>query len=161
MWILGDELRSLYADRASDSEQSLIRRTLDAVREAATMGEVATEPAAMAAELAGRWQRLIHERESEVLPGQWNAWATFESLVEELAGSASQYEATKRLTKAATERWREPYPGKARRIDPNEEIDDASPMAQILARFSRVVDGISKMPERPWDPVAVREEILW
>lgn len=160
MWILGDELRSLYVDRASDSEQSLMSRTLDAVRKAATMSEVATETADMAAELTGRWQRLIRERENEVLPGQWNAWVTFESLAAELAGATDQYQATERLTKAATERWREPYPGKARRIDPDEEVDDTSPMARILARFGRVVSGISQMPERPWDPVAVREEIL-
>lgn len=157
MWILGEELRSLYADRASDSELSLISQTLNAVREAATMSEAATETAGMAAGLTERWQRLIRERENDVLPGQWNAWVTFESLAAELAGEASQYQATERLTKAAIERWREPYPGKARRIDPNEQIDDAGPMARILARFGRVVEGISKMPELPWDPVVVRE----
>jgi len=160
MWILGDELRSLYSDRTADSEQSLMSGTLDAVREVAITGGATAEAAGRAAELAGRWKRLIGERENEVLPGQWNAWVTFESLAAEVAGTAGQYEATERLTLAATERWREPYPGRARRIDPDEEIDDASPMARTLARFRRVVEGISKMPQWSWDPVRVREQIL-
>jgi hypothetical protein len=160
MWILCGELRSLFGDRLSDSERSLMTSTLDTVREVVITDEAAPGIASGAAELAVRWEGLIIERENEVLPGQWNAWVTFENLSAELAGTLGQYEATERLTLAATDRWREPYRGKARRIDPDEEVEDTSPMARTLATFQRVVTGIAQMPESQWDPEVVRAQVL-
>jgi hypothetical protein len=160
MWILGAELRSLFEDRLADSERSLIASTLDAVRETALFGGPTTDVGGRAAELTARWKELIAERENDVLPGQWNAWVTFESLAAELAGTAPRYEATERLTLAATDRWREPYAGKARRVDPNEEVADHSPMARTLSVFEHIVNGVAQAPEQELDPAELRIRVL-
>jgi len=160
MWILCGEIRSLFEDRLTSSEQVLISSTMDVVREVVTTGEVRAATGLAAAELVTEWQQLISERQNEVLPGQWNAWITFELLTAELAGTADRYEATERLTLAATERWREPYPGKARMIDKNEEIDDSSPMARTLATFGRVVTHINQAGQLPRDPATVRAQVI-
>ena len=160
MWILGAELRSLFEDRLADSERSLIASTLDAVRETALFGGPTTDVGSRAAALTARWKELIAEREDDVLPGQWNAWVTFESLAAELAGTARRYEATERLTLAATDPWREPYSGKARRVDPNEEVADHSPMARTLSVFEHIVNGVAQAPEQELDPAELRIRIL-
>jgi hypothetical protein len=162
MWILGGEVRSLYEDRLTAEERSLMTSTLEVVREVSSTGEATTGAAGRAAELADTWMELIIRREDEaqVLPGHWNAWAVFASLAEEIAGKAPPGEGTERLANAATERWREPYPGRARRLDPGEEVDDSSPMARTLAAFQRVVTAISDMPESELDPAAARARIL-
>jgi hypothetical protein len=135
--------------------------TLESVREVVVAGEVTADLARGAAELSARWEALFTERDGDpfVLGGQWNAWVVFADLTAEVAGTRKRYEATERLDNAATMRWREPL-GRARRIDPDEEIDDASPMAQTLSLFERVVAGIAQMPKSKWDPATVRTQLL-
>jgi hypothetical protein len=157
MWILATELQLLFEDRLTDPEQSLIAATLDAVRESVITDDTIRD---RAEDLASEWRTLIADRGDQVLPGQWNAWITFEDLAAELAGRTETYQATERLTLAVTERWREPYPGKARRIDPNEEIDNGSPMAQTLRKFDRIVTEVARAQPQDWDPARLRERIL-
>jgi hypothetical protein len=83
----------------------------------------------------------------------------FADLTAEVAGTCKRYEATEWLDSAATERWRELQNG-CRFMDPDEEIDDASPMAQTLGLFDRVVAGIGHMSESEWDPVKVQTWLL-
>lgn len=162
MWILCGELRALYEGWLEDAERSLMASTLEIVRDVVIMGEVTTDMARAAAKLSARWQAWRAERPGGlpwVTPGQWNAWVVFADLTAEVAGTRKRYEATERLDNAATERWRE-FQGRARFIDPDEEIDDASPMAQTLSLFQRVVAGVGHMPESEWDPVRVQAGLL-
>lgn len=161
MWILCGELRSQYEDWLDNSERSLMASTLDLVRDVVISGVVTADAALVALELSARWDALLTERDNDpfVSPGQWNTWAVFSDLVAEAAGTRKRYAATERLGNAATMRWRVPT-GKARHIDRNEEIDDATPMAQTLSRFQRVVTAIGLMPESEWDPAKVRAQIL-
>lgn len=162
MWILCGELRTLYEGWLEDAERSLMASTLELVRDGVIVGEVTADMARTAAKLSARWQAWLAER-SCGLPfvdsGQWNAWVVFADLTAEVAGTCKRYEATERLDNAATERWRE-IQGRARFIDPDEEIDDASPMAQTLSLFQHVVAGVGQMPESRWDPVEVRARLL-
>jgi hypothetical protein len=161
MWILCGELRVLYEGWLEDAERSLMASTLEIVRDVVIVGEVTTDMAWAAAKLSARWQawRRTALRLPWVSSGQWNAWVVFADLTAEIAGTCMRYEATERLDSAATERWRE-FQGRARFIDPDEEIDDASPMAQTLSLFQRVVAGVSHMPESEWDPVKVHARLL-
>ena len=107
---------------------------------------------------------MVDEREGEVMPAQWNTWKIFEDLAAEVAGMGLQYEAAERINLAATDRWRENQHG-PRYLDPNEEIDDSSPLALTLTRLGRVVSGVTMMPESAmleasWDPVRVRAQLL-
>jgi hypothetical protein len=162
MWILCGELQTLYEGWLEDAERSLMASTLEMVRDVVIVGEVTTETSRAAADLSGRWQAWRAERPSGlpwVNPGQWNAWTVFAELTGEVAGTCKRYLATEWLDSAATERWRE-LQGRARFLDPDEEIDDASPMAQTLSLFERVVTGIGRMPESEWDPVKVQTRLL-
>jgi hypothetical protein len=167
MWILCGELRELYADRLTGAEGSLMASTLEMVRDVVIVGEVTTDMARAAAKLSARWQAWLAERPC-ALPwvdsGQWNTWVVFADLTAEVAGTCKRYEATERLDNAATERWRE-LQGRARFIDPDEEIDGASPMARTLSLFRRVVTGVTEMREAgmrktQWDPVKIRMHLL-
>lgn len=109
-------LQAQYQDRLAPSELALMDQTLQVVRTTVQSGDPARE-AGPARLLAAKWAALIDDK-SNALPGQWNTWCTFEALAAEIAGTAKRYAGTERLLLAATERWREPYPGRARRIDP-------------------------------------------
>jgi hypothetical protein len=59
-------------------------------------------------------------------------------LAGEIAGSAQPYDAAEWVDLAATDRWRERLSGPLW-DDPDEEVGDASPMAQTLAFLERAV----------------------
>lgn len=166
MWIVCGELRTVYDDRWSAAERSLMTSTLQVVREAVMAGRVPDEVSGQAADLSERWQVFTSEHEDEVMPGQWNAWMVFRDLAAEVAGSSWRYEAAERVDLAATDRWRESFtrPGPIR-DDPDEEADDASPMARMLSLLQRVVKGVAGVPEElmrreGWDPVNLQNRLL-
>jgi hypothetical protein len=162
MWILCSELRTLYEGWLEDAERMLMASTLAMVRDVVIVGQVTTKTSRDAAALSRRWQAWRSERPSglpRVNPGQWNALAVFADLTAEVAGTCPRYQATEWLDSAATERWRE-FHGRARFLDPDEEIDDATPLAQTLSLFQRVVAGIGHMPESEQDPVKMQAQLL-
>ncbi len=104
MWILCGELQTMYADEFSDAERSLIPPTMDVVREVAAVGE-SGELTRQAAELAQAWGGVRTEREHEASSGLMNVWATFEGLVQEIAGITPRYDGAEWLTNAVIEPW--------------------------------------------------------
>jgi hypothetical protein len=161
MWILCGELQTLYSDEFSAAEQSLLIPTMDVVREVATAGESA-ERTRQAAELADAWGDVRTEREDEASPGLVNFWATFEGLVQEIAGIGRRFEGAEWVTNAVTERWREENQHNQGPVwlNPNEEVADASPTANMLALFQRVVAETSRAPEGDWEPLRLRARIF-
>lgn len=137
MCTLCELLRDQYQQWLSEDELALMSETLHAVRATAET-ETPQDYRETAARLKTQWAIRIEDPDWDVIPGQWNTWCTFESLAAEIAGLANPYLATERLLLAVTQRWREPT-GKARRIDPDEEVPNASPMAQALTAFNDVV----------------------
>jgi hypothetical protein len=158
MWILCGELRSLYAQSLASEEESLMSATLDLVRKTA-IGEGVMADTARAADLVGMWRKLIDEQEEMIFPGQLNTCMTFRNLTAEIAGLAEEYYASERLINAVVERWREPRNGRLR-VNIEEEVDEASPMARTLDLFRSVVAAIAELPDNEWDPVKVRARIL-
>jgi hypothetical protein len=138
MLTLCEMLRAQYQDRLSGTEFALMSETLQIVRTTTQSGDLAGN-ADTGRELYAQWRVLIEDETAEVLPGHWNTWWTFHALAAEIARTANRYSGAERLLLAATGRWREPYPGKARRIDPDEEVADSTPLAQTLAAFEQVV----------------------
>jgi hypothetical protein len=132
-------LQAQYLDRLTTVEISLMSTTLRMVRSVVESGDPASD-AATGSELQAQWAVLVDDEDSGVLPGQWNTRCTFQALASEVAGTVSRYSGAERLLLAATERWREPYPGRARRIDPDEAVPDSTPLAQVLAAFERIVN---------------------
>jgi hypothetical protein len=68
------------------------------------------------------------------------------------------------LRTAATDRWREFQRGPIY-LDPDEVVDDSSPLARTLSLFRRVVTGVAEMRETEmreaqWDPMTVQAHIL-
>src|SRR5258708_10372438 len=104
MWILCGELQTMYADEFSDAERSLIPPTMDVVREVAAAGESA-ELTRQAAELAQAWGGVRTERQHEASSRLMNVWATFEGLVQEIAGITPRYDGAERLTNARVLPW--------------------------------------------------------
>ena len=148
MWILSSELQTLYADEFSDAERSLIPPTIDVVREVAATGESA-ELTRQAAELARAWGDVRNEREHEASPGLVNVWATFEGLVQEIAGITPRYHGAEWLTNAVVEPWREANHHSQGPIwlDPNAEVADDSPTAHTLALFQHIVAEVARAHE--------------
>jgi hypothetical protein len=132
-------LQVQYQDRLAPSEVVLMDQTLQIISTTVQSGDPARE-VDPARQLAAQWAALIDDDETSALPGQWNTWCTFEALAAEISGAAKRYAGTERLMLAATQRWREPYPGRARRIDREEEVPDTSELAQTLATFDQVVN---------------------
>ena len=74
--------------------------------------------------------------------------------------NALPWRATEWVTNAATERWRTwDRPGPTV-VEPDEEADASSPMAQTLALFGRVVCAVSSNQSAGWDPEEIRARIL-
>lgn len=164
MWIVCGELRTVYDDRWPDAERSLMASTLEMVREVVMAGRATAEVSNRAADLSGRWQVMTDQDEDKVMPGQWNTWVVFRDLAAEVAGTGERYEATERVDLAATDRWRESWEGPIY-DDPDEEVDDSSPMARVVTLLDRAVTGVAGMPEsgmreEGWDPASVRARLL-
>ncbi len=163
MWILGGELRDMYAPWTNDEVTALMASTLDLVREAAIAGE----PAAVVTrglELADAWARVIEVKDGAPgAPGALlNAWATFEGLAQEIGGLSGRYDGANWATLAVGDRWRDwddPGPIVMSRVNA-EEVVASSPMGQTLAWCRRLVWGVAGYagPER--DPVRIRAAIL-
>ena len=174
MWILCDQLRSLYAEEYAGDEGTLMASTLDLVREVVLSGQSrgqcggSGELAGRAAALETAWTRLRddHEDDTGVSTGLVYAWATFTGLVQEITGTAGpdrHDDAAEFVTQAVTERRPEPGPGQGGPVwinDPGELADDASPVARTLALFERVVAEIPAATAAGWDPVHLRAQIL-
>jgi hypothetical protein len=137
MCVLCEMLRNQYRDRLGETEQPLMTETIRIAEETAESGRP-DDHHEIAATLRQQWAALIDD-DWNVTPGHWNTWCTYDAIAGEIVGNAKHYSGTERLLLAITDPWREPYPGKARRINPDELADDASPMAQALAAFNRVV----------------------
>jgi hypothetical protein len=142
MCSLCELLRDQYRTWLNDDELALMAETLRMVLASAETGKPENN-SETAANLRTRWALRIDDPDWDVMPGHWNTWCTFEGLAAEIAGLAAPYFATERLLLAATQKWRAPT-GKARRIDPDEEVPDASPMARTLTAFNDVVVSASK-----------------
>lgn len=72
--------------------------------------------------------------------------------------------AADRVALALTKRYREP-PGPVRRprlrlYDPDEEIDDDSPMALALTRARQIVEGAARLPAAVRDPSVARDRLF-
>jgi hypothetical protein len=161
MWILCGELQTLYADEFGNVERSLVTPTMDVVREVATVGESA-ELTRRAAELAGAWGDVRTGLEDEASPGRMNAWSTFEGLVQEIAGLTQRYDGAEWVTNAVTDRWREEIqnsPGPVL-VDPDEEVAEASPTANELTLFQRIVAEVARAQEGDWEPRRLRAQIF-
>src|SRR5258708_23844935 len=148
MWILCGELQRLYADEFSNAERSLIPPTMDVVREVAAAGESA-ELTRQAAELAEAWGDVRNEREHEASSGLMNVWATFEGLVQEVAGITQRYDGAEWVTNAVIEPWREANHHNQGPIllDPNAEVADDSPTASTLILFQHIVAEVARAQE--------------
>ena len=161
MWILCGELQTLYADEFSNAERSLIPPTMDVVREVAAAGESA-ELTRQAAELAEAWGDVRNEREHEASSGLMNVWATFEGLVQEIAGITPRYDGAEWLTNAIVLPWREANHHNQGPIwlDPNAEVADDSPTAHTLTLFQHIVAEVARAQEGDWEPRRLRAQIF-
>lgn len=165
MWLVCGELRSVYDDRWTDAERSLMASTLEVVRGAVMTGRVTEALSSRAEDLSRQWRVKTVAYQDEVLPGQWNTWVVFRDLAAEIAGTSKRYEAAERVDLAATDRWRETRQGPVLQDDPDEEIDDVSPMGRVLTVLDRSVTGVAGMPESDlreagWDPANVRTRLF-
>ena len=161
MWILCGELQTLYAAEFSDAERSLVPRTMDVVREVAATGESA-ELTSQAAELAQAWRDVRNEREHGASSGLMNVWATFEGLVQEIAGMVPRYHGAEWVTNAVTAPWWEANHHNHRPIwlDPNAEVVDDSPTASTLALFQHIVVEVARAKEGDREPRRLRTQIF-
>jgi hypothetical protein len=139
----------------------MIPPTMDVVREVAAAGESA-ELTRQAAELAEAWDSVRNEREPEALSGLMNAWATFEGLVQEIAGITPRYGGAEWLTIAVVEPWREAsHHGQGPiLVDPIAEVADDSPTARTLALFQHIVAELTRAQEGDWEPRRLRAQIF-
>jgi hypothetical protein len=100
MWVLGGELRSLYADWIGADEVSLLETTMDLVREVIIAGE-SWSAIDRAEELADAWGPVLARHEASFAPGGLlNALATFEALAQEIARLSGHYDAGNWATNA-------------------------------------------------------------
>lgn len=161
MWILCGELQTMYEEEFSDAERSLIPPTMDVVREVAAGGESA-ELARKAAVQAEAWGDVRNEREHEASSGLMNVWATFEGLVQEVAGVTRRYDGAEWVTNAVIEPWREANHRNHGPIslDPNAEVADGSQTANTLALFRHVVAEVVRAREGEWEPRQIRAQIF-
>lgn len=162
MWNVCTELQALYQDRMSIAENTLVLSSLRLVRDVVRQGEATEAMVRDAASLYGQWNRIRSEPRPGVMSGHSNARMVFRELAGEIAGTSESYEATEYLDLAAGDRWRED------RVllvyDPNEEVSDSTPMAQMLTFLQKCVTGVAALPEawlndRNWDPQSVQDEI--
>jgi hypothetical protein len=165
MWIVGGELRTLYAPWNNDEKLlELMASTMDLVREAAIAGE-SPELARRALDLGRAWKPVLRAADrvdSGISGGLLNAWWTFALLAQEIGGLARRYAAASWVANAATERWRdhsEPGPILVS-VENAEEVDESSLMGQTLARFERILSGVSGHVSPEWDPARIRAAIL-
>jgi hypothetical protein len=165
MWILGGELRTLYAPwNNGEKLLELMAATMDLVREAAISGE-SPDLARRALGLGRAWKPILRAADrvdSKTPGGLLNAWTTFALLAQEIGGPARRYAAANWVANAATERWRdlsEPGPVLVS-VENAEEVDESSSMGQTLARFERILSGVSGQVSPEWDPVRIRAAIL-
>ena len=165
MWILGGELRTLYAPwTRGEKVLTLMASTMDLVREAAISGE-SPELARRALDLGRAWKPVLRAADrvdSGTSGGLLNAWGTFALLAQEIGGLARRYAAASWVADAATERWRdlsEPGPILVS-VEMEEEVVESSPMGQTLARFERILSGVSGQVSPEWDPARIRAAIL-
>jgi hypothetical protein len=165
MWILGGELHTLYAPWTRDEQVlELMASTMDLVREAAISGESA-DLARRGLVLGRAWRPVLgaaHRLGSGISGGLVNAWMTFEGLAQEIGGLSHRYAGAQWVTQAATERWRdlsEPGPILVS-VEDAGELDESSPVGQTLARFERILSGVSGHVSPEWDPVRIRAAIL-
>jgi hypothetical protein len=136
----------------------ITRRTREQVNETRDLVSRATE-------LENAWMRLFDVHEDEASTGLVYAWATFKALAQEIAGTAGDDrhdDAVEFVTGAVTERRQALEPDQTGPIwinNPDETADDASPMAQTLNLFERVVTVVARTPENECDPVKLRAQI--
>jgi hypothetical protein len=159
MWILCEELQSLYAAWIEDDEVLLMASTMDLVREVVIAGE-SPQATARASELAAAWEPVIEARQDETPGGLLNVLATFEALAHEIANLSGRYDAANWAANAAEQRWRDWDDPGSIYLDPDEQADDCSPMAQTLALFGRVVSEVAALQGPEWDPVPIRTRIF-
>jgi len=162
MWILCGELRSLYAAWIEDDEVLLMASTMDVVREVVIAGE-SPQTAVRAWELAAVWDPVIDEREPGAPEGLLllNVLGIFQSLALEIAEpGGGRYDSANWVPNAVEDRWRDLDDQGPVYLDPDEPVDDSSPLAQTLARFGRVISGVAAWQGPDWDPMRIRAQVL-
>jgi hypothetical protein len=162
MWILCGELQSLYAPWIEDDEVPLMASTMDLVREVVIAGE-SPQTAVRAWELVAVWEPVIDEPEPGAPEGPLllNVLGIFQSLAVEIAEpGGGRYDSANWVPNAVEDRWRDwDDPGPIY-LDPNEPVDDSSPLAQTFARFGRVISEVAAWQGPDWDPVRIRAQIF-
>jgi hypothetical protein len=159
MWILCGELKSLYAAWIEDNEVPLMASTMDLVREIVIAGE-SPQAVARAWELTAAWEPVIEAREPGAPGGLLNVLGTFESLALEIADPTGRYDSANWVPNAVEDRWRDWEDPGPIYLDPLEEADDSSPVAQTFARFGRVISEVAAWQGPDWDPVRIRAQIF-
>lgn len=162
MWILGAQLRDLYAPEVGTARTALMTATLDVVRGVVLAGDT-TEFSDRAAELDSEWDRVCDALEDDpsATAGQSYACGTFMGLAQEIAGTISPGdEACEFLTGAIIER-RETRDDTPTWInDPDEQVNDDDAIGVTLALFQRIVAEVARLPENREDPSRVRDRLL-
>ena len=87
-------------------------------------------------------------------------WITFEGVAAEITGASAPFYTADWVVGAAVRRWRGPNREGRRRVDPDEEVPDHTPMALTLANFERIVGGITQAPDGVCDPAVLRAQFL-
>jgi hypothetical protein len=162
MWILGSELRDLYAAEVSQDRTALMTATLDVVRGVVMTGR-ATEFTDRAADLESAWDRICDELDDDpsATTGQSYTWGTFMSLTQEITGTVSSGdEAFEFLAGAVTERRDTEEQTPTWINDPDEQVAVTGAIGRTLTLFQRVVSEVARLPENGEDPSRVRDRIV-
>lgn len=154
MWLLCNELSSLYAAQLSEMDRPLLESTMDLVRNAATTEEQANIKR-QAKKLDKAWGKLIKTRDGNSGGGLLDAWVTFHSLTLEIADNSAKYYGSEWIAGPAIERWKQlPDDFGVVAVDPDEQVDDDSLTAQTLNRFISIIRRVSEAQGPEWDPAS-------
>lgn len=144
-------------------EASLLETTLAITRGVAIAGSAEPFAAGNAARVRDQLASIAASRKNEVTPGRWNTWIVFRDLADEVAGTGLPFEAAERIHTAVMDRYRSAGVGTIY-IDPDEEVEESSPVVRVLRYLDRAVSGVSGLSERvlqesEWDPPRIAEFI--
>jgi hypothetical protein len=160
MWIICGELQDGLSDELGETDSSLIASTRELIRDVSRgRGNYADN----ASSLFAAWdQQCTHIDTDEVPHGLAALWTLCQELIGEVTGDSGKNVASGWIMNVVTERWRTPE--ERMRVefpvyDPNEEIDDASPLGQYIKRLQWIVASAASY-SGDLDPVLMREKIL-
>jgi len=125
------------------------------------MGDVANSvnlstQADLATDLMAQWDKVITEGMPRASGGLLNVWMAFEASAAEISGASARFYAADWVVPAAVNRWRDADRVGRRRVNPNEQVPDDSPMAHTLVTLDRVVRAASQAPDGEIDLSSLR-----